>query len=99
MSEKQAPQKPVKEIRAIGGITAAIWRNQKQDGERTVVQHSVRIQKRYRDSNTGEWKNSDYFFPSDLAKLMLVTQKAYEFVTLHESENGFDPQEMEKQSQ
>ena len=98
MSEKQTPQQPVKEFRA-GTISAAIWRNEKQDAERTVVQHSVRIQKRYRDSNTGEWKTSDYFFAGDLPKLLLVTQKAYEFITLHESDNSFDPQELDKQNQ
>ena len=78
--------KPIKEFRA-GGIKASVWENQRttEDGQ-VVAQHSVRIQKSYRDKVTGEWKTSEYFYPADMAKLILVAQKAWEFVALNESE-------------
>jgi len=98
MSPKQTPQQPVKEFRA-GTVSAAIWRNERADGERTVVQHTVRIQKRYRDQTTGEWKNSDYLFPNDLPKVALVVNKAYEFISLREREDGFDPQAIEQDNE
>ena len=75
---------PVKELRA-GGIKASVWKNEQVNEEgRTVVQHSVKIQRSYRDKN-GEWKQSEYFYPADLPKLVLVAQKAFEFVSLSEN--------------
>ena len=70
------PQPPEKEFRA-GTISAAIWRNETEQDGRTVVQHSVRINKRYRDPKTGDWRDSDYFFANDLPRLKLVVDKAY----------------------
>ena len=77
--------RPIKEFRA-GGIKASVWENQRaNDQGRVVTQHSVRFQKSYLDSND-EWKQSDYFYAADLPKLVLVAQKAFEFVALNESE-------------
>ena len=81
MAEKSQPDK---EFRA-GTISAAIWRNEVEKEGRTVVQHSVRVQKRYRDQS-GEWKTTTYFFPADLPKLRLVVEKAFEYVSLQESD-------------
>lgn len=78
------PTKPVKEFRA-GTIKAAVWRNEVQDGDRTAVRYSVRIQKRFK--RDGEWHETDYYFPEDLPKLRLVADKAYEYVALSESED------------
>lgn len=80
---QQTTQQPVKVFRA-GAISAAIWRNEVEQDGRTVVRHSVRPQKRYRDKDTGEWHDTDYYFPEDLPKLELVTRKAYEYITLIE---------------
>ena len=82
---RETPQKPEKEFRA-GGIKAAIWRTETIQDERTVVQHTVRVQKRYRDQQTGEWKDTEYLFPNDLPKLELVVHRAYEYIALRESE-------------
>ena len=78
---------PVKEFR-VGGVKAAIWKDVVQQDGRTVVRYSVKIQKSYRDKATDEWKTTDYFYPADLPKLLLVAQKAFEFVSLKESEEG-----------
>ena len=72
-------QKPIKEFR-IGAISAAVWRNEETQSDGNIrVNHSVRIQKRYRNQE-GEWQNTDYYFANDLPRLQLVVAKAFEFV-------------------
>ena len=78
--------KPIKRFRA-GSVEAAVWKNEQVDQNgQTVERHSVTIRKSYRDKESGQWKQSDSFFPSDLPRLALVVQKAFEFVSLNESE-------------
>ena len=77
---------PIKEFR-IGTVTAAVWKNEEYQPDGTIrVRYSVRIQKRYRDKE-GVWQNAEYYFPEELPKVQLVTAKAYEFVSLKESED------------
>jgi hypothetical protein len=83
------PQPPIKEYR-VKAIKGAIWEDKRTEGDRTTVRHSVRVRKWYKDKQTGEWKETDYFFAEDLPALQLVAQKCYEFVALHESEEGSD---------
>ena len=85
---QQANAAPIKEFRA-GTVSASVWRNEVERNGATVVRHSIRIQKRFRQDD-GEWKNTDYFFPEDLPKLQLVATKAFEFVSLKESEENSD---------
>lgn len=85
----QQPQQPVKEYRS-GSISSAIWRNETDRDGKTVVQHSVRVRKHYRDRVTGEWRESDYLFPDDLPRVQLVLAKCYEFIVLQESEDDSD---------
>ena len=57
---QQPPKRPEVEFRAVGNgvvISAAVWRNEQEREGQTIVSHSVRIQKRYYDKQTGEWKN------------------------------------------
>ena len=75
--------KPIKEFRA-GNVQASIWKNEIEKGNRTGSRHSVRIQKRFRKQD-GSYKNSDCFFPNELPRLILVAQRAYDYVTLAES--------------
>ena len=81
----QNTQPPVKTFR-VGTIEAAIWKSESQHDGRTVVRHTTRIQKRYQDKENN-WQTTSYFFPEDLPKLNLVAEKAYEFVSLRESES------------
>lgn len=82
MSEQNDKQ-PVREVRA-GPIVAAIWEKPVAAFGRTVPQFSIRIQKRYRDDRTGEWKTTTYFRVDDLPKLALVAARVFESLTLSE---------------
>ena len=75
--------KPIKDFRA-GNIQASVWKNEVDKNGRTVVRHSVRIQKQYRNDD-GDYQETNYYFRDDLPKLILVAQKAFEFVSLNES--------------
>ena len=88
MTEQQG-NPPVKEFRA-GRVKTAIWRKEVQQEDRTVVQHSVKVQNSYCDKETGEWKTTDYFYPQDLPKLILVAQKAFEYTSLTTRNDGSD---------
>ena len=85
----QKPQQPIKEFKA-GSVKAAIWKNEHEEGGRTVVRHSVRISRSYRDRQTGDWKETEYYFANDLPRLALVAQQAFEFIALKESEDDSD---------
>jgi hypothetical protein len=74
-------EQPAAEFKA-GTIVAAIWSESVVLDGRTVPQHSIRIQKRYRDEKSGEWKSTTYFRPDDLPKLVLVAGKVYEHLML-----------------
>lgn len=87
--------RPQREYRA-GTIVAAVWTSPKVVNGRTVNEHSIRIQKRYRDERSGQWKSTTYFRPDDLPKLMLVARKVYEDVMLRVFDDinaPADPQE------
>ena len=78
--------KPIKSFKA-GGIEASIWKTQTDVNGQTVTRYSVKIQKQFRNKNK-KYERTDYFFADDLPRLLLVTQKAFEFITLHESETA-----------
>ncbi len=77
---QQDPQQPVREFRIGGTITASVWRNETQKGDRTIINHSVQIQKRYFDKADQDWKTSGSFFPDDLPRLQLAIGQAYEYI-------------------
>ena len=76
---------PLKEFRA-GTVVAAIWAENIPINGRVVTHYSIRIQKRYRDDKSGQWKTTTYFRPDELPKLGLVVSRAFEFLTLRETE-------------
>ena len=81
--------KPVKTFRA-GGVEASVWENESQQGDRKTILQSVSIWKQYRDKE-GNWKESSTFFPKDMPHLILVAQKAFEFVALNKSKDADVP--------
>ncbi len=85
----QQGTQPVQEFRAKG-ITAAIWRQDREEGGRVFSTHSIRIRKRYRNKQTGDWCDTDYLFVDDLPALRLVAEKAYEFIALTQSQTDSD---------
>ena len=81
----QQAQKPTKEFRA-GTIKAAVWKEQREEGGRSTIRYSVKIEKRYFDEASKEWRNTDYFFANDLPRLRLVAERAFEFIVLRASD-------------
>ena len=82
-----AKDAPYKTIRA-GKISIALWQNEETRDGRSFTQHSARIQKRYRDKKTGDWQTTEYLYRQDLADLIICAQKAFETVSLTETDNG-----------
>jgi hypothetical protein len=80
-------ERPAAEFRA-GTVVAAIWTKSTTIDGRSAAQHSIRIQKRYRDEKSGEWKTTTYFRPDELPKLALVVSKAYEHLMLREVDDS-----------
>ena len=80
-----APARPIKAFHA-GTIRASIWRNEVEQDGRTVVRHSIRIDKDYFDAQRREWQRSECLFVNDLPRVRLVAGKAFEFITLRERE-------------
>ena len=83
---QQDKSKPIKDFRS-GNIQASIWRNEVDKDGQTVVRHSVRIQKQFRNDE-GDYQETNYYFRDDIPKLILVAQKAFEFISLSESKEA-----------
>jgi hypothetical protein len=79
----QEKSKPIKNFRS-GNIQASIWRNEVDKEGQTVVHHSVRIQKQFRNDEDN-YQETNYYFREDIPRLILVAQKAFEFISLSES--------------
>lgn len=80
---KQQGQKPAKEFKA-GTVRAAVWKEQREEGGRKTTRYSVKIEKRFFDESTKEWRDTDYFFANDLPRLRLVAERAFEFIVLRD---------------
>ena len=79
----QEKTKPVKTFRSAN-IEISIWRNRSYKDGQTVVRHSIKVEKQYK--NTDQWQKTDYFFPDELPKLKSLLQKAYDFIMVKESQ-------------
>ena len=81
----QEKTKPVKAFRSTtGSIELSIWKNESCKDGQTVIRHSVKVEKQYK--NGEEWQKTDYFFPDELPKLKSLLQKAYDFIMVKESQ-------------
>ena len=98
-STRQPPEKKIGPF--AGGIGVAIWINtvDSDDGPRQFRSITI-APRRYLDRETGEWKDTGSFNPSDLPALIFALQKAQEYVFTtplqeHEKdgENGSDESE------
>ena len=64
-----------------GGIGVAIWLNTVDTDQGSRKVRSVTISpRRYRDPQTGEWKDSPSYRPADVPALLFALQKAQEYV-------------------
>lgn len=73
----------MKEFRARN-LSLAIWQNEGTREGRPITLHSITLNKRYQDQDSGEWKDSSSFFPDDLPRLRLLLEKAYEHLVLRD---------------
>ncbi|MFA7281373.1 MAG: hypothetical protein WC100_14915 [Sterolibacterium sp.] len=81
----QQNDRPVKEFRSRN-LKVAIWENQSEQDGQTVVQHSMTFQKRYRERQSGEWKDSGTLFADDALVLAQLLERAFAWIAIRESE-------------
>ena len=63
-----------------GGIGVAVWQNEIQTETGTKLIRSISLApRRYRDKQTGEWKDAASYRPGDLSALILALEKAREY--------------------
>ena len=63
-----------------GGIGVAVWLNEVQTETGPTQIRSITIApRRYRDRQTGDWKDAKSFRPGDLTALILALEKAREY--------------------
>ncbi|HIE50319.1 MAG TPA: hypothetical protein EYP85_01050 [Armatimonadetes bacterium] len=74
--------RPKHEFRA-GLVQATIWENRAEREGEVVTYYRVEIKRSYQDQE-GNWQDTHYFRPSDLPRVALVANKAYEYLTLRE---------------
>ena len=79
-NQKQKPEVVFKS----GRIRAAVFKHEVDKDGRTEIQRQISIQKRIKDGDN--WRSTETFFPNELPQLVLVAQKAYEYVALREDQ-------------
>lgn len=93
VSARSSANRPEKKIGPFpGGIGVAVWINsiQTDDGPRKV--RSVTLSpRRYKDPETGEWRDSSSFQIGDLPALIFALQKALEHDYTHPLNHGDRP--------
>ena len=68
-------QKPTRKLKS-GLVSLAVWENtiQTDNGPKTV--QNITVQRGYKDTETGQWKNTDSFTPASLGNLLAVVLQA-----------------------
>jgi len=69
-------QKPIRVARC-GGVKAAVWLSTANKDGKDVDVPRIKIQKSYKDRNTGEWVNTDWLYLDDLPKLVEAAEEIY----------------------
>lgn len=76
-TKKKSPEKKIGPF--AGGVGVSIWVNEVQTEGGPLTVRSITINPpRYRDRETGDWKDSKSYRPSDLPALIFALQKAQE---------------------
>jgi len=77
-------KQPEQKFRA-GSVSATIWLNHSQDKDgKQVSFKTVNFERSYMDKN-GNWQSTSALRVSDLPKAILVLNKAYEHLMLHDN--------------
>lgn len=65
-----------------GGIGVAVWNNtvEFEGGLRRQIRSITISPRRYRDPETGDWRDSPSFRPGDLPALIFALQKTLEYI-------------------
>lgn len=86
LDEVMAKKRPDKKFRA-GAVSATIWSNEgHNDKGETVTFKTVSFDRNYMDKE-GNWQSTNSLRASDLPKAVLVLQKAFEYLTLHDGDH------------
>lgn len=82
--EKNTPEKKFR----AGAVSATVWKNQvKNPTNGNETYFSISVERSFKDKE-GKWQSNSSFRLSDLPKVSLVTQKAYEHLVLKGSESS-----------
>jgi hypothetical protein len=84
---QDAPEvvQPVFELTYPGGVRAAVWENDGNDGQ---LYYSITISRRYRDQKDGEWKSGTRFSPTELLAISMAAQQAFLWCMEHPLERN-----------
>lgn len=86
-SNEIGKNKPEKKFRA-SPITATVWTNEGKNKEGDVrLYRTVSLERSYRDKE-GAWQSTGSLRVNDLPKAVLVLNKAFEYVTLKETDDA-----------
>lgn len=76
--------KPVAEWKSeVSSLRLSAWKNDKG--------FSFSFNKRYKDKETGEWKDSKYLYDNDLRAAQEIIQQALDYVAQKDSEASLSP--------
>jgi len=78
--------KPEKKFRA-GAITATVWANKVEKDGVPAEYKSISFERSYKLKDKDEWKKTSNLRVQDIPKAVLVLNKAFEYVSLSESDN------------
>ena len=79
--EEKPGKPPVREIRCWP-VKGSAWLNLTIRNDKIVDVPLVKINRSYKDRNTGEWKNVDTFYIEDLPKVAMVATELYRYFHL-----------------
>lgn len=76
--------KPVQKFRA-GSVTATVWKNEQTKDGKTFDYFTVAIERSYQDKDK-VWQKTSSMRVTDLPKVTLVAEKAYEYLVMAKEE-------------
>jgi phage tail tube protein FII len=68
--------RPVKTFKQ-GGVEVSVWRNPGEKGD----MYNTTIRNSYKDIDSGEWKETSSFSPTDLAVVSQLSSQAFQAIT------------------
>ena len=68
-------QRPVAAFRQ-GGVEVSVWKNRTEQGDL----YNTTIRNSYKDDESGEWKETKSFSPTDLAVLAQLSSQAFQAI-------------------